>query len=151
MTEHDQNIAKGVMATKIGMLIISIIFLCCAGCPYYNVWEQGMKGEAELKRAEQNRKIEVQEAEAKRDAAKMLAEAEIEQARGVAEANKIIGESLQESDKYLQYLWIKGLNDGSGEVIYVPTEGQLPILEAGRFNKERIEPKPRNPVTDGEL
>lgn len=29
--------------------------------------------------------------------------------------------------------WVKGLTDGSSEVIYVPTEANLPILEAGRI------------------
>ncbi len=100
--------------------------------PHYSVWQQGLAGQAELKRAEQNRKIAVNEAEAKRDSARMLAEAEIERAKGVAEANRIIGESLKENEAYLRYLWIQGLQDGSSEVIYVPTEASLPILEAGR-------------------
>ena len=107
------------------------------GCPKYEVWQQGLKGEAELNRAQQNRKIAVNEAEAKRDAAKMLAQAEVERAHGVAEANKIIGEGLRGHEEYLRYLWLMGLehvaNSPNGStVIYVPTEANLPILEAGR-------------------
>ncbi len=85
--------------------------------------------------AEQDRQIKVREAQAKLDAAKFEADSEIERARGVAEANKIIGESLKNNEAYLRYLWVQGLNDNSGEVIYVPTEANLPILEAG--NRKR--------------
>lgn len=124
----------------LGFLLI--VFLIGFGMwlfPNYSVWQQGLAGEAELKRAEQNRKIAVNEAEAKRDAATMLAEAEVERAKGVAQANKIIGDSLRENEQYLRYLWIQGLQDGSSEVIYVPTEAGLPILEAGNrssFNNQ---------------
>lgn len=100
------------------------------GCPKYRVWEQTLVGQAELARAEQNRNIAVKEAQAKMDSAKMLADAEVARARGVAEANRIIGESLKGNESYLRYLWIQGLQDGNGEVVYVPTEANLPILEA---------------------
>jgi len=103
------------------------------GCPRYEVWRQGLKGEAELARAEQNRKVKVYEAQAKMESAKMEAQAEIERARGVAEANKIIADGLKGNDEYLRYLWIdKVAGTASHEVIYVPTEAALPILEAGR-------------------
>jgi|TARA_B100002003_G_C14041045_1_gene501641 hypothetical protein len=35
----------------------------------------------------------------------------------------------------LRYVWIKGLQDGNGERIYIPTEAGLPILEAGKAAK----------------
>jgi regulator of protease activity HflC (stomatin/prohibitin superfamily) len=102
------------------------------GCPHYNVWRQGLVGTAELRRAEQNKQIAVQEAQAKLDSAKLLSDAEIERARGVAEANKIIGDSLKGNEGYLRYLWIQGLQTNQMQVIYVPTEAGLPILEAGK-------------------
>lgn len=58
------------------------------------------------------------------------AEIEVARARGVAQANEIISGSI--SQQYIQYLWVQGLNDGNSEVIYVPTEANLPILEATR-------------------
>ena len=115
---------------------VVITVLTCVGmygCPKYDVWQKGLTGQAELKRAEWNRQITVREADAKKEAAVSLADAEIERARGVAEANKIIGKSLKENEAYLRYLWIQGLQDGNSEVIYVPTEANLPILEASRF------------------
>ena len=126
---------------RVILKVLAVILLvtggCLYGCPKYEVWQQGLKGEAELNRAQQNRKIAVNEAEAKRDAADMLAEAEIKRARGVAEANKIIGEGLKGHEEYLRYLWLMSLehvaNSVNGStVIYVPTEANLPILEATR-------------------
>ena len=44
----------------------------------------------------------------------------------------ITDDSLKGNDAYLRYLWVQGLQDGSSEVIYIPTEAGLPILEATR-------------------
>lgn len=135
-----QEIRDDSLTGIVTMIALTIIIAVPMwGCPQYRVYEQGMEGEAELKRAEQNRQIAVNEAEAKRDAAKMLAEAEIERAKGVAEANKIIGESLKDNESYLRYLWVQGLQDGSNSVIYVPTEAGLPILEAGKRKNHDIQ------------
>lgn len=115
---------------------LGLLLFAMWGWPYYSVWRQGKVGEAELRRAEQNRKIAVNEAEAKRDAAKLLAEAEIERAKGVAQANEIIGTGLRGHEEYLRYLWIMSMEkvaEASGStVVYVPTEGNIPIMEAGR-------------------
>ena len=115
------------------LLVILFIGGGMYGCPKYNVWQQGLAGEAELMRAQQNRKIKVQEAEAIKDSAKMLAEAEVLRAGGVAQANVIIGNSLKGNESYLRYLWINGVTEKEHPtIIYVPTEANLPILEAGR-------------------
>ena len=116
--------------------VLMFIFLGVFGLTYgkahYQIFLLEMEGKAKLAEAEYSKRILVEEARAKRDAATMLAEAEVERAKGVAEANKIIGNSLQNNDSYLRYLWVQGLNDGHSEVIYVPTEANLPILEAAR-------------------
>jgi regulator of protease activity HflC (stomatin/prohibitin superfamily) len=109
---------------------------CCYWEPQYRVYEQRQTGMAELQRAESSRQIAIVEAEAKLQAAKSLAQAEIERAKGVAEANKIIGTSLQGNDAYLRYLWIQGIDGARAQVIYVPTEANLPILEAARLRAE---------------
>ena len=58
---------------------------------------------------------------------------EVERAKGVASANKIIGDSLKDNEAYLRYLWITDMtNNKAPSVIYVPTEANIPILEAGR-------------------
>ena len=111
-----------------------IILMGMWGCPKYKVWERGLAGESELKQAEWNRQIAVAEAEAKKMAAISLAQAEVERAKGVAQANEIIGESLKKNEDYLRYLWITEVagKDIDKTVVYVPTEANVPILEAGR-------------------
>lgn len=103
------------------------------GCPHYRVYQQEKEGQAELARAESNRRIKVLEAQALMDSAKLQAGAEIERAKGVAEANRIVADGLKGHDEYLRYLWIDRVASNAGkEIIYVPTEAALPILEAGR-------------------
>ena len=116
------------VVTVVILLIAALIY----GYPQYKVWQQRLAGQAELARAEQNRKIAIQEAEAKKESARALAEAEVIRAEGVAKANRIIGESLRGNESYLRYIWIQTLNDNPQNVIYVPTEAGLPILEAGK-------------------
>ena len=121
-----------ILGSVVTVVIIGLTVLGMWGCPMYSVWQKGLAGKAELKKAEYNRKIKIREAAAKFESAKHLAKAEVERAKGVAEANKIIGDSLRKNEAYLRYLWIQGLHDGNSEVIYVPTEANLPILEAAR-------------------
>ena len=121
-------------------IIIIVVVVCAAilglmfGMQLYNVWQQEMTGKAEFSRAEQNRKIKVEEAKAEKESAIFRAEAEIERAKGVAKANEIIGGSLKDNREYLIYLWIQALNDETNSIIYVPTESNVPILEADRFS-----------------
>lgn len=123
------------VASGLGLLFILFVFLLMAGCPRYNVWQQGLEGKAALKKADWDRQVQVQEAKGKMNAASLLANAEVERAKGVAKANKIIGQSLNNNEAYLRYLWIDHLQNEHNQVIYVPTEANLPILEANRFNK----------------
>lgn len=113
------------------------------GWQWFKVFSAEMSGKAEYAQAEQNRQITIIEAEAANAAAisnaearvKMAvagADAEVARARGVAEANKIIGDSLKGNEDYLRYLYITGITEKGGQIIYVPTEGGLPILEAGK-------------------
>jgi hypothetical protein len=102
------------------------------GFPHYRVYSRRMSGQAELEQQEYTKRIMIEDARARMEAAKLLRLAEVERAHGVAEANTIIGESLQDNEAYLRYLWVQGLQDGSSEIIYVPTEANLPILEATR-------------------
>ena len=98
------------------------------GIPNYNVYARELNGKAQLREAEWNRQIAVQEAEAMKESAKLKADAEVLRAKGIAEANEIIAGSITE--EYIRYKFVEGLNDGNTEVIYVPTEANLPILEA---------------------
>lgn len=106
-------------------------------CPKYNIYEQRMEGEAMLAHAQSSKEVAVAEAKAKMESADLLAQAEIKRAQGVAQANTIIGESLKNNEGYLRYLWIQNLeNSQDHQVIYVPTEAGLPILEADRLRND---------------
>lgn len=113
------------------VVIVALVAGLFFGFPLYGVYHQHMAGRAELARAEYSKQALVQEALAKKDAAKSLADAEVIRAEGVAKANQIIGQSLNDNEAYLRYLWIHNLESGNNAVIYVPTEAGLPILEAG--------------------
>ncbi len=116
--------------------VIIIVLLSLGGYPMYNVWEQGLKGEAELARAEQNRQILINEAKAKEESSKYWAAAEVERAKGAAKANEIVSESLGGSEGYLRWLFIEKLDEiKDGQIIYLPTEAGMPILEAGRLKE----------------
>ncbi len=116
--------------------LFGIVLLCGGlyGCPQYSVYQSKLAGEAELANAEFSKQVQIKDAEGKLAAASKLAEVEVKRAEGVAKANKIIGDSLQNNEAYLRYLWINNLEAGgkAPTVIYVPTEAGLPILEAGR-------------------
>jgi hypothetical protein len=121
----------------IGVAIVAFGILA-AGCPVYNVWAAKMSGEAELAQAEQNRQIQIAQSKAKAEAAEYDAKAEVARASGVAQANKIIGDSLKDNEAYLRYLWIQNLEAPKDRtIVYVPTEAQLPILEAGRLGEKK--------------
>ena len=87
-----------------------------------------MEGKAEMARAEQNRQIQVEEAKANLEAQRLNSEAEVERAKGMAEAIEIEDGKLTE--RYIKYLWVRNMENNTNEKIYIPTEAQLPILEA---------------------
>lgn len=113
---------------------VALIALLMYLIPQYRVWQREMAGKAELAQASWNRRIAIEEAQAEKESAKLRAEAEVERAKGAAQAQAIIAETLTEP--YLRYLWIQQVEKGDNkQVIYVPTETGLPILEAGRFGE----------------
>lgn len=122
------------ISSIIGTIVIIAIILggLLFGAPAWNVWRAEMSGKAALARAENERQVLVEEAKARSEAAKFLSEAEVERARGVAQANEIIADGLGGSEGYLRYLWINKLGANGQDVIYVPTEAGIPLLEAGR-------------------
>lgn len=113
-----------LIAPAIVMVIILIIGLIVA-VPYYNVWRQGMRGQAMLRQAEYEKQIITIEAEAILEAERLNAEAEVVRSKGMAQAMEI--ESGMLSELYLHYLWIRTMAE-HGDVIYVATEAGLPII-----------------------
>lgn len=117
------------------LFLILIIFLFMWGLPRYNVWQQEMAGKAEMAKAEQNRRILVEEAKARLEAEKLNAEAEVARARGMAEAMKI--ENGQLTTVYNQYLFIRTLEKLAEkgdlpQIIYTPSDGLVPIMDVSK-------------------
>lgn len=112
--------------------IVSILGLV-VGIQWFKVFAAQQSGKAELAQAEWNRQIIVRQAQAKKDAAVLEAEAEVARAHGVAQANEVIANGLGGSEGYLRYLYIHMLSEQQDkQIIYVPTEASLPILEASK-------------------
>jgi len=123
----------------IGVLVIIGLFY---GIPKYRVWSAQMRGKAEFAKAEQNRRILIEEANARLEAEKKNAQAEIERAKGMAEAMRIENGMLNTT--YNQYLFIRTLeklaDKGSlPQIIYLPAEGLVPVMDIPSASKIEID------------
>lgn len=128
----NENTQISLAISGIITFILAVVVFCLWGCPKYNVYTQQKDGEAKLAHARSSREIAVAEAKAKMESATLLAQADTIRAHGVARSNEIIGKSLKNNQEYLHWLWIDNIEKNPQAVIYVPTEANLPILEAGR-------------------
>jgi regulator of protease activity HflC (stomatin/prohibitin superfamily) len=126
------------LSVTIGSIVAFVIVgvLILIGLPTYNVYSKQMQGKAAYEQAVQDRRIRVLEAQAALDSAQLTAQAEVARARGTNEANRIMAQSLGGPENYLRWSYIHMLEETAGkqgrEVIYIPTEAGMPILEAGR-------------------
>lgn len=138
---QERSLRRRIIGTILSAVIViaAIIGSGMYGCPQYSVYSSRLSGEAQLAEANYSKQVAVQTALAHRDSARYEAEAEIIRAGGVAKANTIIGDSLKNNEAYLRYLFVNNLEHTQNQVIYIPTEASLPILEASR--------KPSQPST----
>ncbi len=130
MNTETTNIIKS--AVRIAWLLIVLIVAFMWGCPNYNVYSSRLEGEALLAHAQSSKEVAVSEAKAKMESAIYEAQADTIRAHGIASSNKIIGTSLKNNPEYLQWLWIDNIQKAN--TIYVPTEANMPIMEASRLN-----------------
>ena len=131
LREKRLTIQWSVIGAIMGLIIIILLLY---GCPQYNVYRKKMDGKATLAEANYSKEVAIAEARAKMESADLLAIADTLRAVGIAKSNKIIGESI--TQKYLHWFWIDNI-DKSNNVIYVPTEANLPVLEAGKRPKDK--------------
>lgn len=130
--------SKYISTTILSLVfLIGLVILGMWGCPKYNVYQKQKEGEALLAHAQSSREVAVAEAKAKMESATLLAQADTIRAHGIARSNQIIGQSL--TDAYLHWFWIDNI-DKSNNVIYVPTETNMPIMEANRLTKPQPVP-----------
>lgn len=108
-------------------LFVAIVIGGMYGFPKYSVWQKGLAGQASLKRAEQEKLIMIE-----------TAKAELEASKHRAEAIAVMGAKAKEFPEYRHQEFIgafaDALQNGSiAKIIYVPTEANIPIVEAGRM------------------
>jgi len=131
---NDSTLEK-IVVTFISLLVVGFIVFLFWVFPVYAVWSREKNGQAQLAEARWNRQIQIEEAQANLESEKLNAQSEIERAKGAAEAIRIEGGSL--TDNYIKYLWVRQLSSGEKQLIYVPTEAGLPILEANRLQLQQ--------------
>jgi hypothetical protein len=135
MDTKDRVIA--IVAVTIATLVLgSSLYGVVAAYQPFKVWVAGytvkqerLIGEAEFVRAEQNRRILVEQARAEKDAAKLR-----------AEAIQIVGQAAKDFPeyRYQEFLGAFGealQNDNISKIVFIPTEANIPITEAGRTNQ----------------
>lgn len=105
--------------TSVVLLLLTLIAGWLAIAPEYRLY-----------RANIEKRIIVTQAIAEADADREHARGEVERAKGTAAANKIVAHSITEP--YLRYLFINNLAHTRNQIVYLPTEAGLPILEAGK-------------------
>jgi len=121
---------RGIVAIIVSiLLVVGVVGVALWGIPTYRVWQMEMAGRAQLAEAEWNRQIIIREAEARLEAEILNAQAEIERAKGAAQAMYVVQDALTET--YIRYLWVRLMTENDN-IIYIPTEASLPILEVGR-------------------
>lgn len=118
------SISKIISLTTLSLLILAASLWAA---PTYKVWQQEMAGKAVLAEASQSRQVQVEQAKA-----------ELESSKIRAEAIAVIGEAAKAYPEYRQQEYMaamgEALSNGSIEqMIYIPTEANLPITEASRL------------------
>ena len=114
-----------LISTAIIIAVVGVFGLM-ATYRFYNVWSMEKEGQASLMKATQTRQIQVEQAKAEKEAAVLR-----------AEAIAIIGKAAKEYPEYRTQEYIgafaEALKEGKmQQIIYVPTEANIPLLEAGK-------------------
>lgn len=118
-------------------VVVAILIWSLYGYPKWRVWASHQRGLADLMAAKNEQQIQVAQAQGRVDAAELNKKAAIIEAEAVSAQIEAIGKQLTTHDLYLRWQWIKMMEDtgGGDTTIYVPTEAQIPILEATRLQK----------------
>lgn len=105
--------------------IVSLLLIgtMMVGCPHYNVWQQGLAGKANLKRADQERQILVSRARAELEASEL-------QAKAIEIVGKVAAKYPEYRHQEFMGAFADALNseDSPIKMILVPTEGNIPII-----------------------
>jgi hypothetical protein len=132
LMNRTQKAAGIIVAAAVGasLFIAALMWII----PTYSVWQQTKYGQAKLMRAGQERQILVEQAQAEKDSAQLR-----------ADAIKILGEAAKDFPEYRSQEFMAAFgealqNNPNLQIIYVPTEANIPITEAYRFQQSRDQP-----------
>ncbi len=128
-------IKKGLLAMVAAIVGAALLFALAGSYRVYSVWSASKQGQADLARAENSRKVLVEQAKAEKLAAQER-----------ADAIRIVGEAASRypAYRYQEFLGDLGESIRNGharQIIYIPTEAGLPILEAGRRPQDESKKK----------
>jgi hypothetical protein len=130
--ERRKDVRLGIKIA-VGALVFTLLIIWAwkYATPKYNLYRAETEKRAVI--AEQRAQSEAAEFAAISEVtqAQARADAEVIRATGLAEAQAIISETLTED--YIRYLYIQAIEGNPNQIIYIPTEAGLPVLEAGRF------------------
>lgn len=121
---------KELLALAVLLVLITLgLFGVGYGWQKYKVYSATQSGIAKLRESESSKRIAIEQAMAEKEAAKYQ-----------AEAIQIMGEAAKKYPEYRQQEFISAfgiaLKEGKvQQIIYVPTEGNIPILESGKRNQ----------------
>ncbi len=107
------------------LLVLTLVFFR----PVFGPWIQERKGFANLRQAEQERRILIEQAQAEKDAATLR-----------AEAIQIVGQAAKDFPEYREQEYIGAFAEmltqcRGQQLIYIPTEASIPVLEATRLQE----------------
>ena len=121
-------------------LFVCILFATGWGWAHFRLWKVQYTGKAlEIEKKYKGQAI-LAEAKSARMARVEAARAEKEAAQLTADAIKIVGEMAKKYPEYRNQEFIlsfgEALREGNiNQVVYVPTEANIPIMEAGRIKR----------------
>jgi hypothetical protein len=132
-----ESIPWGLIVWVVGLVFVLLLIWNLALKPRWRVWAKHQAGLADLAQAKNEQQIQIARAQSRLDAAELNKKAAIVEAEAVAAQINAIGSQLTEHSLYLRWQWIKMMEDrdSKADTIYVPTEANLPILEATRLRK----------------
>lgn len=139
--QQRREAGQGEVAIGAGIAVFVVVLIVglFMGFALTKEWRRDIDGRAKLAEARNASKVKTEKARAAFESAKFDAKsdleiaegnarAEIARARGTAKAVAIENGAI--TDSYTRYLYVKNL--AHANVVYVPTEAGLPILEARR-------------------
>lgn len=118
-------------------LFITLMFATGWGWAHFRLWKAEYSGKAfEIEKEYKGKAIKA-EAEYARQVKVSASQAELEAANNTAKAIEIVGEAAKKYPEYRQQEFFTALgealqNGNIQQIMYIPTEGLLPITEAGK-------------------